>query len=77
MATRERKSAAVWLLMAPALIFFSACAVLGLYALVRGMSSGDPIGIGLGLVTFPIGVYIVVKILRAPLRTRQNGSNPP
>jgi hypothetical protein len=77
MTNRERKSAAVWLLMAPALIFFSACAAIGLYALIRGASSGDPIGIGLGLVTFPIGVYVVVKILRAPLRTRPNGSNPP
>ena len=77
MATRERRSAAVWLFVAPALILFSVGTVVGLYALVDGLNRGDPIPIGLGLVVVPICVYLEVKFLRAPLRTRPKGSNPP
>jgi len=77
MTTRERKSAAVWLFAAPGLIFFSAGAVVGLYAVVDGAYHGNFVDIGLGLVMLSTSVYLVIKFVRAPLRTRPNSSNPP
>lgn len=65
MTTRERKSGAVWLYLAPGLIIYSVSAVVGIYALVDGVNRVDPILIGLGLVVFSGFVYLANRLLRS------------
>lgn len=65
MTTPERKSAAVWLYLAPGLIIYSVSAVVGLYALVDGVNRGDLILIGLGLVVFSGFVHLANRLLRS------------
>lgn len=64
MTTRERKRA-VWRFLAPRLLVFAAGAVWGLYVVVRGLSSGDLVPVGLGLVVFSGSAYLGVRLMRA------------
>jgi hypothetical protein len=73
---RERRSAAFWRAVAPALILTSVLAALGLYALIDGLNRSNLVHIGLGLISLPLDTYLFVKILRVPDIGRPNGSSP-
>ncbi len=76
MTTRERKGAAFWFSITPALLMTSVGAAMGLAVLVRGVSSGAPMGIGIGIVLLPVSTYYLVRVLRGPYPRRPNGSSP-
>jgi len=72
---RERRSAAFWFSITPALLITSVGAAMGLAALVRGLSSDAPMGIGIGIVLLPVSTYYMVRVLRGPYPRRPNGSS--